>query len=91
MVKFDIVPGDDAEYVWAVELDRSRVPMTGILLNQPDLFEAREGDRVAIAEADIIDWGYRRNGVMQGSFTTRVLIDRMPPDAAAQLRAELGW
>jgi len=91
MVKFDIDPTDGVEYVWAVELDRSRTPMTGILINQPVYTDDREGDRVAIPEDRIIDWGYRSGRVMQGSFTNRVLIERMPPEEAAPFRRFLGW
>ncbi len=91
MVKFDIAPGDEVEFVWAAELDRSRTPMTGILLNQPVYTKDRIGTRVAIPEDRIIDWGYRSNGVMQGSFTNRVLIGRMPSEQAASFRQFLGW
>jgi len=91
MVKFDIDPSDRAEYVWAIELDRSRAPMTGVLINQPLHTDDREGDRVAIPEDRIIDWGYRSGRVMQGSFTNRVLIERMPAEDAAPFRRFLGW
>ena len=91
MVKFDIDPTDGVEYVWAMQLDRSRTPMTGILTNQPVNTNDREGDRVAISEDRIIDWGYRAGRVMQGSFTNRVLIDWMPPEEAAPFRRFLGW
>jgi uncharacterized protein YegJ (DUF2314 family) len=91
MVKFDILPGDEAEFVWATDLRRSGGTMTGELINQPAFTEDQLGDRVAIAEADIIDWAYFRSSVMQGSFTNRVLIDRMPPDEAAEYRRALGW
>jgi len=91
MVKFDILPGEPAEFVWATDLDRSRVPMTGRLINQPVETDHRIGQRVAIAEAEIIDWTYRRGRVMQGGFTNRVLLGRMPPDEAESKRVFLGW
>jgi uncharacterized protein YegJ (DUF2314 family) len=91
MVKFDILPGDEAEFVWANRLDRSSRPMMGILLNQPEHGGAKRGDRVTIAEADIVDWTYRKGKVMQGGFTNRVLLGRMPADEAAAYRAYLGW
>jgi uncharacterized protein YegJ (DUF2314 family) len=91
MVKFDIDPSEHAEYVWATDLDRSRTPMTGVLINQPVNTEDRLGDRVAIPEDLIVDWGYRRGGVMQGNFTNRVLLNHMPADEAAEFRRFLGW
>jgi uncharacterized protein YegJ (DUF2314 family) len=91
MIKFDILPGEEAEFVWANALDRSSVPMRGTLLNQPEQVAAKPGDRVEIAEGDIVDWTYRKGRVMQGGFTNRVLLGRMPADEAAAYRAYLGW
>lgn len=91
MIKFDIAPGDAVEYVWANDLDRSATPMTGTLLSRPQQTNDQPGDRISIAEATIIDWLYIRNGVAQGAYTQRVLLDRMPPDEAAALRENMGW
>ncbi|HYD13528.1 MAG TPA: DUF2314 domain-containing protein [Allosphingosinicella sp.] len=91
MIKFDILPGDGVEYVWAGNLDRSTRPMTGTLVSHPEATRDRAGDRVSIADDDVIDWIYFRNGVAQGAYTQRVLLDRMPPADAAELRANMGW
>jgi uncharacterized protein YegJ (DUF2314 family) len=91
LVKFDIVPGSEAEFVWAGDLDRSTSPMTGILLNQPALTQHRVGQRVPITEDAVIDWTYRRGSVTQGGYTQRVVIGRLPPDEAARVRAYMGW
>ena len=91
MVKFDILPGEEAEFVWAGALDRSTTPMTGVLANQPQYTDHRIGQRVPIAEADIIDWSYFRGSVMQGGYTQRVLLDRIDPQEAARIRRGLGW
>ncbi len=91
MIKFDILPGEGAEYVWAGELDRTTVPMTGILVNQPQRSSEQLGQRVPIPEARIIDWGYLRDEVAQGYHTQRVLLDRMPAEEAAELRRRMGW
>lgn len=91
MVKFDILPGEEAEFVWAGALDRSTTPMTGVLVNQPEYTRHRIGQRVPIAESDIIDWSYFRGRVMQGAYTQRVLLDRMDPREADRIRRDLGW
>jgi uncharacterized protein YegJ (DUF2314 family) len=91
MIKFDILPGEDAEFVWADALDRTGSPMTGVLVNKPEATDHRIGQRVPIPEADIIDWMYRKGGKMQGGFTNRVLLERMPAEDAASFREYLGW
>jgi len=65
--------------------------MTGVLVNQPVYTDHRLGQRVAIDEADVIDWSYSRGRIVQGAFTQRVLIDRMPAADAAALRDAMGW
>ena len=91
MIKFDILPGDDAEFVWANELQRSGGTMTGVLINQPAYTEDKLGDRVRIAESDIIDWAYFKGKVLQGGYTNRVLLTLLPPDQADALKRNFGW
>jgi uncharacterized protein YegJ (DUF2314 family) len=91
LIKFDILPGEDAEFVWAGDLDRTVVPVTGVLINQPERGPHRIGQRVPIPEADIIDWTYRKGRVMQGGLTNRVTLAHLPPDEAASFRNYLGW
>ena len=47
------------------------------------------GDRIPIPDADITDWMYRRDGKMHGSYTTRVLMKRMPAAEAEKLKPML--
>ena len=91
MVKFDILPGADNEYVWAGELDRTATPMTGVLMNQPEATDHRLGQRVPIPASDIIDWSYRKGRVTQGGLTSRALLRHMTPEDAAEMRNHLGW
>jgi uncharacterized protein YegJ (DUF2314 family) len=46
---------------------------------------------VTVADADIVDWASRKGRVMQGGYTTRVLVGRMPSDESFFLREYLGW
>jgi uncharacterized protein YegJ (DUF2314 family) len=91
MIKFDIVPGDGVEYVWASDIDRSTTPITATLVSHPELTRDQAGDRVRIANADIIDWIYFRDGIAQGAYTQRVLLNHMSSAEAAELRANMGW
>ena len=91
-LKFNLSPDRDAEFIWAGELEIDRAgKLTGVLHNVPVDPRFRHGQRVTIDRALIIDWGYRKGAVSQGNYTTRVLLDRLPPEEAAQIRASLGW
>ena len=88
-VKFGL-PGRE-EFIWAGDLRREGGQWSGALNNVPLNPAYRQGQRVPIADADIIDWTYRRGSAMQGHHTTRVILASMPEDQAAGIRAALGW
>jgi len=91
MVKFDIDPKGDPEFIWAGDLQQTGDQLTGVLSDDAVYAPGKAGDRVAIPRSAIIDWGYTRAGVMQGSYTTRVLLGRLSPEEAARVRESLGW
>jgi uncharacterized protein YegJ (DUF2314 family) len=47
------------------------------------------GDRIEIAEGDISDWAYMRNGKMVGNRTVRPLFKRMPASEVERIRKML--
>jgi len=88
-VKFNLA--GSGEMIWAGNLRRDEGRLTGTLSNVPEIAGYSYGQRVDIPEAAIVDWAYARDGRMMGHHTTRILLDRMPDDQAAQYRAALGW
>jgi uncharacterized protein YegJ (DUF2314 family) len=88
-VKFNL--GGTGEMIWAGSLQRENGRLSGALSNVPIHPDYRQGQRLDISESAIIDWGFVRGARMEGNHTTRVIIDRMPPEQAAEYRAALGW
>ncbi|MDF7777661.1 DUF2314 domain-containing protein [Sphingomonas sp. AOB5] len=91
MVKYDLDPGDAAEYIWAEIVSREPGGVTATLSNVPMLAGFKQGQTVTIRDEQIVDWSYVRDGVMQGNYTTRVILDRMPAAEADPIRRNLGW
>jgi len=91
MVKYDVDPTDGVEFVWATLTGHSGPTFQGVLINQPEFTDDKLDDRVIIRQADVVDWGFRKSGVMQGSYTTRVMLAHMPEAEAAEYRSFLGW
>lgn len=92
-VKYDIIPGPKAEFIWTHDLrvDATRV-MTGALDDDAQMIDGFKANRrVTIVTTDIIDWGYFKDKVMQGNRTTRVLLDMVDADEAAAIRRAFGW
>jgi uncharacterized protein YegJ (DUF2314 family) len=90
-LKFDLTPKGTTEFIWAQDISVSRGRIIGRLGNVPMAKGYALGSPVVIDPAHVVDWGYFKGGRMQGHFTTRVLLKRMPPKEAAQMRAALGW
>ena len=91
MIAYDAIPGKDEELVWVDELRRSGDSVTGTVTGESQRADVSAGDTVVIQSARIIDWRYRKGRVMQGGYTTRVLVARMPRDESYFLREYLGW
>jgi uncharacterized protein YegJ (DUF2314 family) len=91
-VKFNLTPDGDAEYIWAGDLQiDADGKLTGTLANHPLDRRFKLGQRVAIARSQIVDWAYWKSEVAQGHYTTRVILDRVSPAEAAEIRSSLGW
>lgn len=82
---------DGEEHIWVtpfVRLGPDR--FTGLLANQPNnLGRLNIGDPVAFTSDQVSDWALTLRGREYGSFTTRVLLARMPETEADRLRRVL--
>jgi uncharacterized protein YegJ (DUF2314 family) len=78
------------EHIWIGELRYEGEQLVGVLINEPyDLPGLRLGSRVEINPADISDWTIATPDGVYGGFTTRVMIEDMPPAQAEQYRTGL--
>lgn len=91
MVKYDLVPEEKAEFIWAEVIAHQGDITLARLLNAPRDPRFARGDQVTIRTPQIIDWAYWRDGTLQGGATMRVLIGRMDPAEARAMLDRLGW
>jgi uncharacterized protein YegJ (DUF2314 family) len=81
---------NNTEHIWTKDVERKDGRITGVINNVPrDVKGVRIGQRIDIAEAQISDWMFMRNGKMVGNYTLRPLLKRMPAKDAARYRAML--
>jgi uncharacterized protein YegJ (DUF2314 family) len=86
-VSFDTSKGD-LEHIWTNDIRREGRTITAVVANTPiDLPTIRPGQRVTVDPDRIFDWTYTRDGKLYGHFSSRVLLDTMPPAEAAEIRA----
>lgn len=91
LIKYNLAPQGAAEFIWAELISHKGETTIARLINNPRATGFVKGQQVTVRTADIIDWGYVRNGVMQGNYTTRVILPHMSAAEAAALRRSYGW
>jgi len=91
LIKYDVQPGAPVEFVWAEVISHANAQSVARLVNASNDGRFAPGLQVRVNDADVVDWGYRKDGVMQGNYTTRVLLTRIPESEAAPVRKYLGW
>jgi uncharacterized protein YegJ (DUF2314 family) len=91
-VKAPVKDGEAIEHFWLKEVRYSNGMFTGKIDNDPGIVTTvKLGQEIKVSRDEITDWLYIRGGKMEGNYTLRVLIKRMPPDDAAQIKKQLGW
>jgi uncharacterized protein YegJ (DUF2314 family) len=91
-VKFDLTMGKgNAEWIWAEFIQIKGNTILAKLENKPLLPQYRLGQKVRFDKKYLGDWGYARDGIFQGNFTTRVQLKLMDPAAAESLKNAMGW
>ena len=91
VIKYDLLPGPKAEYIWADVISHSPGVTIAQLANTPLDSRFSLGEKVSVDDAEIVDWGYFSGGVMQGNYTTHALLPRYSAADAEQLRKAFNW
>lgn len=91
LIKYDLVPGEVDEFIWARIVARANGVTTAILVNNPRAPGYRKGQEVKVPDAAVIDWSYVKAGRVEGAYTTRALLGMVSPAEAAALRKSHGW
>ena len=83
--------GESIETVWASDpREEAEGRWTARLENVPRASGYRMGERVDFDPATLADWGYFSAEGLQGGFSQRVMIERLPPRERDRMRTQLG-
>jgi uncharacterized protein YegJ (DUF2314 family) len=94
LLKFNLLHGsgsEDNESIWAGDIVRRDGRIFGKLENQPVHEGFEMGQEIEIAPEAIDDWGYWRDGVGQGHYVTRLMIETAPAGTARFQKKAMGW
>lgn len=89
-LKLAMPTANSVEHIWAdVAERRPDGSFVTYLANEPFEIDYAYGDEV-VATADMVsDWGYSRDGLLHGHYTTRVILPELDPAQAEALEAQL--
>jgi uncharacterized protein YegJ (DUF2314 family) len=92
LIKYDLIPEEGREFIWAEVVRREGSTTVAKLVNNPRDPRFRRGQEVRVPDAEVIDWSYAQDGkTVIGAYTTRALLATMTPQEAARTRAAHGW
>lgn len=92
--KLKVVIRDEGalEYFWVTPFLRSGDDFEGVLANTPEAVRnVHLGQTIRFPRADVVDWGYVRDGRQVGSFTVCVLFRHLPPHVVSYFRRTNGF
>jgi uncharacterized protein YegJ (DUF2314 family) len=88
LVKVVFDEGEQREHIWLADLDLGSAKPSGVVANEPKLPRLRFMQRVEFEPSYISDWMYIEDGYLVGGYTTRVIRNRMTPEARRNYDAQ---
>jgi uncharacterized protein YegJ (DUF2314 family) len=80
------------EHFWVSDIEIKEDMFVGYIANEPQQVKSVVlGQKVNFQKQIISDWAYNDNGIRQGSFTLKVLLNRMPKGQADYYKRIIGW
>ncbi len=76
--------GEQREHIWVADLGLAGDKLRGVIANEPNLPSLKFMQKVEFEPRYISDWMYIEDGHLVGGYTTRVIRDRMTPEARAE-------
>ncbi len=84
LVKVVFDEGEQREHLWVADLGLGGDKLRGVIANEPNLPSLKFTQKVEFEPRYISDWMYIEDGYLVGGYTTRVIRDRMTPEARAE-------
>jgi uncharacterized protein YegJ (DUF2314 family)/rubredoxin len=89
-IKFPFRDGDEVEHMWVSDVRREGDEFVGIVEAEARLVgNVTKGAEVRVPVSEISDWGFSNGNAIHGNYTTRVMLDTLPPPMRRALAARL--
>jgi uncharacterized protein YegJ (DUF2314 family) len=90
-VRAPVSHAEGRDQIWIVDVRFENGRFHGVVDAPRAVTGLSAGSAFTVAEADVTDWYYVRDGLMHGAFSVRAMLPRLPKDQAERLRKQLAW
>jgi uncharacterized protein YegJ (DUF2314 family) len=89
-IKFPFRDGTQVEHMWVSDVRREGEEFVGIVEAEAQLVgNVEQGSEVRVPVSGISDWGFSNGDAIHGNYTTRVMLDTLPPPMRKALEKRL--
>lgn len=89
---FRVQDNPESEHIWLTNVSFDGQRFRGEVNNEPvDTQEVKLGDVVDVTPQQLSDWMYVENGILQGGFTIRVLVEQQSPEEQEEFFRQVGF
>ena len=89
-IKFPFRDGEEVEHMWVSDVRREGDEFVGIVEADAQLVgNVTKGATVRVPMSEISDWGFSNGAAIHGNYTTRVMLDTLPPPMRRALASRL--
>lgn len=90
-IKVGVKHGEHTEHLWLGDIEIEGDRIAGIIGNDPQTVPLKLGDRWEGDASQLSDWLFLSDGLMQGNFTLRAMLPRMPKRDRKKAKQMLDW
>lgn len=90
-VKVGVKHGENTEHLWLSDVSVDGERITGTIGNEPQTVPLKLGDRWEGDLSQLSDWAFLSDGLMQGNYTLRAMLPRMPKREREKAKLLLDW
>ncbi len=90
--KVEVRDGDQSEHMWLADIKQDGTSFQGRIDNDSAaMTHIQRGQIYPFTIEDVSDWMYFDDGVAQGNYTTRVLMESQSPEEVSAIKKQFGW
>ena len=90
-VKVGIKHGENTEHLWLGEVNIEGERISGTIGNDPQTVPLKFGDHWEGDVSQLSDWAFLSDGLMQGNYTLRAMLPRMPRQEREKAKLLFDW